>query len=81
MGPQEAESDEQGIRPCYCGSGKPSYWMDDAYGAPQAKVCEDCNERIVFAYGYEIIRFDTDDDDDQELVDMIDTDSLQEDES
>ena len=64
MGPQEAESDEQGIRPCYCGSGKPSDWFRDPdRDVEVARVCDDCRERVVFAYGYDIHEMGLCDDD------------------
>lgn len=29
---------------CQCVSGKESYWINDGYGIPLSKVCEDCEE-------------------------------------
>jgi hypothetical protein len=81
MGPQEAGSDEQGSRPCYCGSGKPSDWLCDDHDGGVARVCDDCRERVSFAYDRAACLDALDDDDDQELVDMIDIDSLKGDES
>ena len=81
MGPQDAGSDEQGSRPCFCGSRKPSDWLRDDQDGEVARVCDDCRERILFAYECDIAPGDMDDADDQELVDMVDMDSLQEDES
>jgi hypothetical protein len=30
------------LRPCSCGSGKPSWWEYDARGIPLNRVCDDC---------------------------------------
>jgi hypothetical protein len=70
-----------GGSPCYCGSGYPSEWMLDDQGESVAKVCDDCRERVSFAYDRAACLDALDDTDDQELEDMIDMDSLQEDES
>lgn len=32
------------IRPCPCGSGKPSHWIFDARQIPMARVCSDCEK-------------------------------------
>lgn len=29
-------------RPCRCGSGEPSYWINDARGIPLTRVCDQC---------------------------------------
>jgi hypothetical protein len=55
--------------------------MLDDQGESVAKVCDDCRERVSFAYDRAACLDALDDTDDQELEDMIDMDSLQEDES
>lgn len=30
-------------RPCPCGSGKNSYWQNDARGIPLCRTCDDCH--------------------------------------
>lgn len=42
-------------RPCPCGSGKPSWWENDARGIPLARVCEDCRERKLSVYRTEVL--------------------------
>jgi hypothetical protein len=32
------------VRPCPCGSGKPSTWISDAKGIPLIRACCDCRE-------------------------------------
>lgn len=32
-------------RPCPCGSGEPSWWMNDAKGIPLARVCDKCEDK------------------------------------
>jgi hypothetical protein len=42
------------IRPCPCGSGKDSWWLQDARGIPCKRVCEDCEEKERARYRPEI---------------------------
>lgn len=81
MGPQEAESNPRASRRCHCGSGLPSDWLLDDDGDELARVCDDCRERVSFAYDRAACHDALDDADDQELEDWVDMDSLQEDES
>jgi hypothetical protein len=32
-------------RPCPCGSGKPSWWENDARNIPLFRVCDDCQAK------------------------------------
>lgn len=41
-------------RPCPCGSGKPSWRMNDARGIPCGRVCDDCEEAKKAKYRPEI---------------------------
>lgn len=34
------------VRPCICGSGKPSQWLNDAAGIPISRVCETCEAGV-----------------------------------
>lgn len=38
------------MRPCPCGSGKPSEWEYDAQSIPLCRVCEDCREKKLSRY-------------------------------
>lgn len=41
---------KQSPRPCRCGSGLPADWLLDDEGEDLARVCDDCRERVAFAY-------------------------------
>lgn len=41
--------------PCPCGSGKPSYWKNDARGIPLARVCRDCRSERLSKYRREVL--------------------------
>jgi hypothetical protein len=41
-------------RPCPCGSGKSSWWLNDAKNIPVSRVCEDCEEKVKARYRPEI---------------------------
>lgn len=41
-------------RPCPCGSGKESWWLNDARGIPCGRVCDDCEDRVRAKYRPEI---------------------------
>jgi hypothetical protein len=41
-------------RPCPCGSGKSSWWLNDAQGIPVSRVCEDCEAKVKAKYRPEI---------------------------
>lgn len=43
------------IRPCPCGSGKPSWWAKDARGIELARICVDCQERKMARYRPEVL--------------------------
>jgi len=38
------------FRECNCGSGKGSWWVNDAQGIPLCKVCVDCEAEKLSAY-------------------------------
>lgn len=40
---------------CPCGSGKPSWWENDAQGIPLCRVCEDCEKEKLSKYRPEIL--------------------------
>ena len=42
-------------RPCPCGSGKPSWWANDAQGIPLARVCPSCKTLKLSRYRPEIL--------------------------
>lgn len=42
-------------RSCNCGSGKPSWWENDAQGIPLCRVCEDCEREKLSKYRPEIL--------------------------
>lgn len=37
-------------RPCPCGSGKSSYWQNDARGIPLCRTCADCHKKKMAGY-------------------------------
>ncbi len=41
--------------PCNCGSGKESWWAYDAQGIELARVCADCEARVLAQYRPEIL--------------------------
>jgi hypothetical protein len=41
-------------RPCPCGSGLPSSWVNDARGIPVARVCDRCENEKLARYRPEI---------------------------
>lgn len=43
------------IRPCPCGSGKPSQWVNDAQGIPLCRACDDCRQEKLSGYRPEIL--------------------------
>lgn len=43
------------MRPCPCGSGKESWWENDARGIPLARVCDDCRERKLARYRPDVL--------------------------
>jgi hypothetical protein len=40
---------------CPCGSGKTSWWENDARGIPLARVCEDCKQDRLKGYRPEVL--------------------------
>lgn len=60
-----------GMRFCPCGSGKASYWQNDARGIPLCRTCDDCHERKMDGYRPEVLTnptYEADDlGDDEEL--------------
>jgi hypothetical protein len=47
--------EEKVMRECNCGSGKPSWWENDARGIPLTRVCEDCKKEKLSKYRPEIL--------------------------
>jgi hypothetical protein len=43
------------IRPCPCGSGQPSRWVDDARGIPLARTCAVCHDEKMKRYRSEVL--------------------------
>lgn len=43
------------IRPCSCGSGKPSEWQYDAQGIALTRTCDDCHAEKMSRYRPEIL--------------------------
>ena len=44
------------VRPCPCGSGKPSSWLSDARGIPVRRVCNDCVANVESKFRPEIFK-------------------------
>ena len=42
-------------RPCPCGSGKMSYWQNDARGIPLCRTCDDCHKKKMASYRPEVL--------------------------
>lgn len=42
-------------RPCPCGSGLPSIWVNDARGIPLARVCDKCEDAKLAKYRPEVL--------------------------
>ncbi len=43
------------FRPCNCGSGLDSQWVNDARGIPLARVCESCKDGKLSAFRPEVL--------------------------
>lgn len=43
------------IRPCPCGSGKDSWWEDDARGIPLCRVCDKCRKEKLKRYRPDVL--------------------------
>ena len=43
------------IRTCNCGSGKESWWENDARGIPLARVCEDCRAQKLKGFRADVL--------------------------
>lgn len=43
------------MRPCPCGSGKPSRWQDDARGIPLCRTCDDCHDEQMAHYRPDVL--------------------------
>jgi hypothetical protein len=43
------------LAPCYCGSTKPTYWINDGHGIPLCKVCDDCRDAKLKRYRSDIL--------------------------
>jgi hypothetical protein len=42
-------------RPCPCGSGKISYWQNDARGIPLCRTCDKCHDQRMSQYRPEVL--------------------------
>lgn len=42
-------------KPCPCGSGKTSWWENDARGIPLARVCPECRDKQLSKYRPEVL--------------------------
>lgn len=42
-------------RPCPCGSGKDSWWQNDARGIPLCRTCDDCHDAKMAKYRPEVL--------------------------
>lgn len=42
-------------KPCPCGSGLPSRWVNDARGIPLARVCDACEQKKMNGYRREVL--------------------------
>lgn len=40
---------------CACGSGNPSFWINDGYGIPLCKVCPTCKTQKLKGYRSDIM--------------------------
>lgn len=43
------------MKPCTCGSGRNSWWENDARGIPLARVCTECKEKKLSVYRPEVL--------------------------
>ena len=43
------------IRPCPCGSGKPSSWLRDARGIELCRACPECREEKLRGYRQDVL--------------------------
>lgn len=43
------------LNTCSCGSGKPSFWLNDGYGIPLCKVCPTCKATKLKGYRSDIM--------------------------
>lgn len=43
------------MRPCNCGSGKNSWWENDARGIPLARVCVECKSEKLRKFRPEVL--------------------------
>lgn len=43
------------MKPCPCGSGKNSWWENDARGIPLARVCVECKQEKLKKYRPEVL--------------------------
>lgn len=43
------------VRPCPCGSGKDSYWQNDARGIPLCRTCDTCHDEKMKRYRPEVL--------------------------
>lgn len=43
------------MKPCPCGSGKNSWWENDARGIPLARVCVECKSKKLSVFRPEVL--------------------------
>jgi hypothetical protein len=58
---------------CPCGSGRPSWWENDARGIPLARVCEKCKDEKLSKFRPEVLtdpNYETDEPVEPELDDV-----------
>ena len=55
------------IRPCPCGSGKPSEWQFDGRGIELCRTCVDCHARQMARYNPVILDYYTQEDVDEPI--------------
>ena len=44
------------MKPCPCGSGKNSWWENDARGIPLARVCVECKNKQLSKYKPSVLK-------------------------
>jgi hypothetical protein len=55
------------VKPCPCGSGKPSEWQLDGRGIPLCRTCEACHDKQMSRYRPAILRHYTQADVDEQI--------------
>jgi hypothetical protein len=55
------------VKPCPCGSGKPSEWQLDGRGIELCRTCADCHEKQMARYNPAILEYYTQEDVDEQI--------------